>query len=188
MNDRIVSTIVPDPGAAGVVNVSLNGIDWAASPSMPSGWQEYREKDSGNPSGFLDYSDDTASAYKIEVVDSGTGRDDGYTTGDDSGVMPDNVLSRCLAHAVQNTYKGIKFTGLNNSLTYQLEITGSIDATWGWTQTYKVGGTEKSLSADENTSLSVIFTGVSPSSGEILIEFKGSNAWTIINGVILTEE
>jgi hypothetical protein len=164
----------------------MNGVDWQAGPTMPSGWQEYREKDASSPSGFLLYDDDTISDYKIELVDSGTGRD-GQTTGDDSGAMPDNVLSKAFAYSDGGAYHGFKFTGLNSG-TYQIEMLGSYTGAWNWYTTYKIGGVEKTIKTDTNTSLTVIYTGISPASGEILIEMKGINGWPVVNGIILTEE
>jgi len=186
-NPPVLSETAPTPGGGGVVNVSMNGIDWQASPTMPSGWQEYREKDSGNPSGFLLYDDDTTSAYKVEIVTTGTGRD-GQTTGDDSGVVPDGPLSKCFGFTTGGLRDGFKFTGLDNGMTYQLELVPSYTNTWNWIVSYTIQGTEQNMVADQNTSNSLTFTGVSPISDEILVEMACTNGWSIVNAVILTEE
>jgi hypothetical protein len=103
--------------------------------------------------------------------------------------MPDNVLSKAFAVATDSVYYGFKFTGLNNSGTYQIEMLGSYTGTWSWYTTYKIGGIEKTILTDANTSRTVIYTGISPTSGEILIEMKGSTgSCPVVNGIILTEE
>lgn len=177
----------------GVVNVSLNGVDWQSPVTQNEGWQEYCEKDTSSPSGFLDYSDGTTSSYKIEVVGSPlTGRNDGEQTGDDSGIVPDAALINCLGATTEplTTWTDcVKFTGLDNNMTYSIETISSVSFSWGWvTHTRIDGGTEQSYTVSDNTSNSALFENLSPTSGELTIEFKSSVGWAIINAVILREE
>ncbi len=78
------------------------------------------------------------------------------------------------------------FSGLNNSKTYTI-LTYSFDnsddgetsITWG-------GITQSTLSFNNTTELT--FLNISPVLGEIAGSFAGSGAYTVINGIILTED
>ena len=179
---------VETPSGPMTVNISMNGVDWKAGMPMPSGWQEYREKDAGNPSGFLQYSDGTTSAYKIEIVNTATGRDDGTSTGNNTGIIPDSALMRCLATNISNTWYHVKITGMDNKMTYTIKVVGSIDKTWNWLESYQIGEVTKSHSPDQNTSLSSVFTNVSAIEGEIEIGYKGTNCWALLNAIMIIEE
>ena len=187
-NPPVTAAAAPTPSAGGTINLSMNGKEWGADIPQEDGWQEYKENDAAEPSGFLLYDDDTTSAYKIELVDGGTARD-GQQTGDDTGIVPDAALEQSFAHQASNTYYSFKFTGMDSSMTYQLELIPSYQGTWNWIQYYKIDGVEKNMVSDQNTSSSLTFTGVEPdASDEILIEFKGINGWALVNAIILTEE
>lgn len=179
----------PEPSGGGIVNLSMNGIDWQAGPTMPTGWQEYREQHLNQISGFLLYDDGTTSNYKVSLTaGSLTGRDDGYETGDDSGVVPDNVIQKSLANSSSSDWGTVTFSGLDNSKTYQIDLFGSYSNTWGWITSYRINGTTKTLDVNQNTQNMSTFTGLSPTSGEIDIDFISSNGWGLINAIILTEE
>jgi len=184
VNRRRTDMVLP---VSTVIKIAMNGVDWNPAWPQEDGWQEYREQHTGQPSGFLLYDDDNVSDYKIEIVDTHTGRADGVQTGDDSGIVPDAALRNSLARNLSG-YGGVKFTGMDNGMTYQIEIVGSDANPWGWYTTYRIGGVEKGMQTGMNSSNSVVYTGVSPSSGEILMECKSTNGWGLWNAIILTEE
>lgn len=187
-NPPVISSGGGGGGGGGVVNISLNGVYWNAPVTMPSGWQEYRVGTTGNQSDFLLYDDDTTSPYKIELMNNSTGRNDGKTTGDNSGIIPDGPLTNSLANDT-STYYSLELSGLDNGLTYSILLVGSYSNGWGWYTYYKIGTDERTLLTDNNTSNGITYTGISPSSGVITIQFRGnSGSWGLLNGMVLTEE
>jgi hypothetical protein len=117
----------------------------------------------------------------------------GRRTGNNSGVVPDNVLQSDFW--LDNTQQSqFKLTGLNSSRRYRIGFFGSSSAT-GWfkgnyTATYTVNGRTVYLNSWENTTKIVYIGDLVPESGNVLfLNFSTTtNALYGFNGGIVIDE
>jgi hypothetical protein len=178
----------PSPSGK-TVNVSFNG-DWHEGElTMPDGWQEYKESDPGesNASDYLYYSDGTVSSYKVMIGGTENLEDkEGAQTGDDSGVVPDIVLSHSISKDDTNTYS-VVFLGMNPNYTYKIEAVGSIPNNWDWNVTYTADSVSATLNVDKNTSDKAVLDGVSPDSNNNIELFFQGDSSAVLNAVMITE-
>ena len=93
----------------------------------------------------------------------------GEITGDDSGVVPDNVM-RSTYWMDQGKTAELRFFGLDLSQTYNFSFFASRDGDGNRTSVYTVGSESVKLNAANNTSNIVTIASVSPdSNGEVLV-------------------
>jgi len=120
----------------------------------------------------------------------------GSTTGDDSGVMPDDVLLDNFT--TDTTGDDITLGGLNNLKRYHIEFTGSGADTLEILATCKhiaagipdvpgKTGTHE-VATQTNTSLSERFDGLVPLSGDIILKVRAKSGSTngVLSGAIIT--
>lgn len=115
----------------------------------------------------------------------------GITTGDNSGVVPDNAL-RSNYWIDKNQKSEVKLTGLNQAKKYRIGFFGSM-STNGWfagnyTATYTINGQQVLLNSWLNDRKVVYISNVVPNSdGEVLIEFSTIDeaAWAFNGGMII---
>lgn len=117
----------------------------------------------------------------------------GRRTGNNSGVVPDNVLQS--AYWLDNTQLSqFKLTGLNTSRRYRIGFFGSSSAN-GWfkgnyTATYTVKGRTVYLNSWENSTKVVYIGDIVPNSdGSLLLDFSttANAAWGFNSGIIIME-
>lgn len=117
----------------------------------------------------------------------------GKSTGNNSGIVPDNVLKS--AYWIDNTQiSSFRITGLNSSRKYRFGFIGSSSSN-GWfkgdyTAKYSIGDRSVYLNSWENTTRIVYIGNVSPDgSGNVLINFSttADGDWGFNSGVIIYE-
>jgi hypothetical protein len=117
----------------------------------------------------------------------------GANTGDNSGVVPDNVLAS--AYWLDNTQLSqVKLSGLNHTRRYRIGFVGS-SSTPGWfkgnyTATYTINGRTVYLNSWMNSTKIVYISDIVPdASGNLLIDFSTTLAgqWAFNSGIIIQE-
>ncbi len=127
------------------------------------------------------------TGYDIELLDTWAGGNaNGVTTGDDSGVYPDNVMETYFADYLTNDLE-IMISGLDPAKIYDLEFFCSRTAT-GDTRSsiYKVGGQQVTLQATNNSSETVFVNALkSNASGELTfaVNLGSGSTWKYINAL-----
>jgi fibronectin type 3 domain-containing protein/dienelactone hydrolase len=117
----------------------------------------------------------------------------GVNTGNNSGVVPDNVLQS--AYWLDNTQLcQVKLSGLNHTRRYRIGFVGS-SGTPGWfkgnyTATYTINGRTVYLNSWMNSTKIVYISDIVPdASGNLLIDFSTTLAgqWAFNSGIIIQE-
>ncbi|WP_343674955.1 fibronectin type III domain-containing protein [Chitinophaga sp.] len=128
------------------------------------------------------------TAIKIALQDAFTGTNaSGATTGNNSGVYPDNVLATTY-YTSESTARRIKITGLSSTYRYNLIFFGSRTGNDNKNTDFTVGSNTVTLNAANNTSNTVQINGIAAdSTGAILFTVKPSTGATYgyINAVVL---
>ncbi|WKN42320.1 PA14 domain-containing protein [Tunicatimonas pelagia] len=174
----------PNPGAEGYrILVNFNQND-----NQPAPWNnvgshpQYIE-----PLRNMSTDDNRATTVDIDFTSSWNGVNlAGMTTGNNSGVFPDNVMKSAYVISTSNTYT-FKIKELNASLKYKLIFFGSRNGGGDRTTIYKAGGKSVSLNASYNTE-TVEIDGLSPSSAkEILVEVRKSStsSYGYLNAMVI---
>jgi hypothetical protein len=136
----------------------------------------------------------TATTVGITLVQPFNGEfNAGHSTGNNSGVVPDNVLQS--DYWLDNTQiSSFRLTGLNASRKYRIGFVGSSSAN-GWykgdyTAKYTIGDRSVYLNSWENYTKIVYIGNISPdASGNVLINFSTTAAgdWGFNAGIIVHE-
>lgn len=117
----------------------------------------------------------------------------GVNTGNNSGVVPDNVLAA--NYWLDNTQLSqMKLSGLNHSRRYRIGFTGS-SSTNGWfkgnyTATYTINGRTVYLNSWMNSTKIVYISDVVPdANGNLLLDFSTTQAaqWAFNAGIVIQE-
>ena len=117
----------------------------------------------------------------------------GFNTGNNSGVVPDNVLAS--NYWLDNgQVSQVKITGLNHTRRYRIGFVGS-SGTQGWfkgnyTATYTVNGRTVYLNSWMNSSKAVYISDIVPdANGEIFVDFSTTAIaqWAFNAGIIVEE-
>lgn len=146
------------------------------------------------------FSDIGGSGISITLVNNGVGDrwgfannngtyagNAGFITGNDSGIVPDNVLLHYVF--IESASPDMLITGLDDSKTYKIEVGGSRDASGTRLTNYTIGVTTLSAEAIDNTSDQSIFTGISPIIGTITMTVaNNNNVFGYLGWVKITEE
>ena len=112
----------------------------------------------------------------------------GTSTGNDSGVFPDNVLKS--AYWTDGAVQMVSLDGLDDARTYHLTFLGSRAANNDRTTTYTVGTQSVSLDAADNTNQTVTLRDLSPQNGTVsfTIQKGGGSDYGYLNALIIEEE
>ncbi|RAJ06943.1 fibronectin type III domain protein [Chitinophaga skermanii] len=133
--------------------------------------------DDGNGTGML-----------ITTIRNFTGTNNvGMNTGNNSGVVPDNVMRESY-YLDRGDTAILRVSGLNQSLVYSFTFFGSRNGAGDRTTVYQIGTTTVNLNAALNTANTVTIHKVVPNSdGEIFIRVYGSAAsqYGYLNGLIV---
>ncbi|WP_169513403.1 fibronectin type III domain-containing protein [Flexithrix dorotheae] len=166
------------------VYMNFNETDPAAEPwnntsAFPLVGDYYADlkNDEGNPTGI-----------NLEVTSNFDGVNPyGMITGDDSGIVPDNVMRSSYWLDYGNTGQ-LTLSGLSSFFEYNLVFFGSRNGGGDRTTVYTVGTESVSLNASYNTQNTAVLNGISPNgNGEITIDIDlGPNAsFAYINGLVI---
>ncbi len=135
-------------------------------------------------SGFLNYSDGTASqiktilSYQDNIGDNGTN----YTTG--ATMCPDTAIRFSSYATVVRT---LTFTGLNNSKKYNISCYASRSRTDGQKTIFNVGSQSVTVNTDNNSTIAANLTNLTPSQGNIVVTFSRVSTYNYINGFSISE-
>lgn len=166
------------------INVNIYG---GTNPYSNSAWNDWNlttaELTSGATFTNLKYSDGSSSSFNATISYQLNVADNGSSYG--GTILPPEVL-RYASYSTSN--RTITLSGLSNSNTYTIELVGS-RANTGNNTDFTIGGNTQNLVTDSNKTNSVIFSNISPSSGNIVITLaRGSGAtYNYINGFKITE-
>lgn len=134
----------------------------------------------------------TSISLKLQQVFNGENTA-GMSTGNNSGIVPDNVLKSC--YWLDNgQISQIKLSGLNTARKYRIGFVGSMGPN-GWfvgdyTATYSVNGRKVYLNAWQNTTKVVYIGDITPdATGAVLLDFSttASGDWGFNSGIIIQE-
>ena len=129
-----------------------------------------------------------ATSIKIALLDAFSGTNaSGASTGNNSGVYPDNVLSTTY-YTSESTARRIKITGLSTTYRYNLIFLGSRTGNDNKNTDFTVGSNTVTLNAANNSSNTVQINGIAAdSTGAIQFTVKQSTGATYgyINSVVL---
>ena len=129
----------------------------------------------------------SATTVDIDFVSSWDGVNvAGMTTGDNSGIFPDNVMKSAYVVSSSNTYE-FKIKELEPSLKYKLIFFGSRNGSGDRTTIYKAGGKSVNLNASFNTK-TVEIDGLVPNSfNEILVKVSKSStsSYGYLNAMVI---
>nr|WKN35513.1 LamG domain-containing protein [Tunicatimonas sp. TK19036] len=111
----------------------------------------------------------------------------GASTGNNSGIYPDNVLKS--AYWTSAGTETVRLEGLDDSRSYTLTFLGSRQANDDRSTRYSVGGQSVVLNAAGNTSQTVSLTNLSPSNGQLsfTIARTGGSSYGYLNALVIEE-
>jgi len=189
------------------LNLGMNG----AAPTVDGWYAIWGESNPDNAAGTIDCSRTNTgnnlwsnwcniggSGVSIRSLSTGTdivswaraALNTGQSTGNNSGVYPDLVLTSFWY--VNGGFGVLEIYGLNNSKTYKITLLGSRDSAVGGSRRsiFTVAGVAlTALQCIGNTSNTVSRTGVSPTSGVISVRLdKDDNSFAYINSIVIEEE
>lgn len=110
----------------------------------------------------------------------------GHITGNNSGVVPDAVLTSGIAD--NGAAKQIRFSGLNTSMRYNLVFVGSQNEGIVATTRYAIGTQTSTLDARYNTNKTANLNNLKPdASGNITITATRTGSYSYLNAIIIEE-
>lgn len=175
----------PSSDALQVIGIDLN--DWRGNP--PSNWNELSSAAvSATPTNLKNYLQEN-TGYSIEVVDNFNGIGlSGLSTGNDSGPVPDGVMSTFWYN--QHDQGILKFV-LDKTKKYTFKIYGGRDGTNDdKSADYTIGEQTVSLYNFNNTQNAAIIQNVIPdANNEVFLLVKNSTGYiyAILNGIVIEE-
>ncbi|MEO1049113.1 MAG: PKD domain-containing protein [Bacteroidota bacterium] len=113
----------------------------------------------------------------------------GETTGNNSGVFPDEVMRTC--YWFRDDQKEVRIAGLNPGYRYNFTFFGSRDGGGDKTTVYTIGSQSDSLDAADNTSEVAVLTDVlADANGEVLVIINnGQNAaYSYLNALTIESQ
>ncbi|MBE7177544.1 MAG: fibronectin type III domain-containing protein [Mucilaginibacter polytrichastri] len=173
------------------VNFHSNVGNTVPAPGSP--WNNFNSQSTaGSVLENLKDADGNTTAIKFTLVNSWTGHNNnGLSTGNNSGIYPDNVL-RTFYFNSNDTQMQIKVTGLDPNRKYDFSFFGSwSNLTAGETTEYSIGSTTVSLQAVGNTSNTADIKNIVPNaSGELTLGIKRASGTTFafLNAIKITSQ
>jgi len=172
------SSTPPPPSSAKFVKVNLFG---GSNSYANSEWNNWNTTSSLS-SGSLKYSDGVSSTVSATLSQQSGVSDNGTTL---NFTMAPKEVVRYASYSTSN--RTLTISGLDNSKTYNLELYASRSGTSNNTTRFTAGGINSDVLTDNNTANKASFTSLVPSGGQITVTITKLNAYTYINGFMLTE-
>ncbi|MBX3241125.1 MAG: fibronectin type III domain-containing protein [Chitinophagaceae bacterium] len=161
------------------INLNFNGTLPAPAP-----WNNTNKNPTANSvTSNLVTTTGVTTSVSVTLLNAMTGQlANGLTTGNNSGIYPDNVL-RSVYYASPNTTYQLRVSGLSTSKKYSFIIyagfpwSAAEQAAQGTLKgDYTIAGQTKSLDAANNFTNTIQFSGISPdASGNVVMTFKKSS-------------
>lgn len=167
------------------IAVNFNREDPAPAP-----WNNTNKNpQDGDRFNFLLDDSNTSSSISLTMVDNFTGANNlGVVTGSNNGKYPD-VVNKWFYYSEKNETTRIKFSGLNQTMAYDLEFFGSWHYPFANGNTsYTVNGEVVYLNPENNTTKTVSIYNVTPNSnGEIFIDIfmPSESQYAFLNAIFL---
>lgn len=180
--DEMDINVLPQPlYTSKYLKVNLYG---GSNPYTTGGWNNWTIP-SGSvanvTSANFNYDDNSVSGVSAVLSYTQGVSDNGANYG---GTMcPPQVLRYASYTTVNRT---LTLRGLNNAFSYDLEFYAS-RANTGNSTTFTINGVSRTVNTSSNLSEKVVFTGVSPVNGQIVVSMARVNTYNYLNGFILTE-
>ena len=179
-------TITVTNGSLTQINVNFNDMINEAAP-----WNNMDSRANAGAS-IANLSDDNGSntGISIRLLDQwgdGNANELGMNTGNNSGVVPDNVMQTAYWEGSTATRR-IELSGLSAGFKYNFAFFGSRNGGGNRSATYTVGGQSATLDAAYNTQNTAQVNGVSPSAGgKLLIEVQKApgSSYAYLNALII---
>lgn len=130
-----------------------------------------------------------STGISVSLLDSWEGANDlGVTTGDNSGVFPDNVMKTAYWES-STSIKQIEVNGLKSGSLYNLIFFGSRDGGGDRTTIYTVNGSSVSQNASYNASSTVQINGMAPINNQLVISIQkaSSASYGYLNAMVIQE-
>lgn len=167
------------------IAVNFNREDPAPAP-----WNNTNKNpQDGDRFNFLLDDSNTSSSISLTMIDNFTGANNlGVVTGSNSGKYPD-VVNKWFYYSEKNETTRIKFSGLNQTMAYDLEFFGSWQYPFANGNTsYTVNGEVVYLNPENNTTKTVSINNITPNSnGEIFIDIfmPSESQYAFLNAIFL---
>ncbi len=183
-SERVFSITVEDVVIDHKVYVNFSHSSLGASP-----WNNTGKPSSGKVVSDLTNENGTATTYDLEFLDSWSSYILGATTGNNSGVYPDNVIKDFHFFGSYTLHTArMKFKDLDPRLSYDFTFFGN--STYGSVQgvtSYEINGTIVDLDVSSNTQNTVKISGARPdANGDILLTFSKNSSlrYGYINAIV----
>jgi hypothetical protein len=168
--------VVVDPQYDDVVYVNFKGTGSTSNASTP--WNNLTAYSSS--SSLKNVAGQTSSVQlRARGGWTSSSNTNGTSTGEDSGMYPDNVMKSYWATSSTSTGGTVTLKGLTSSKRYNVTLFGSLGEFWFANTVYVVNGVSKTLNTTRNTSAVVKFSGIAPAGDSIVINVRrGANVNT----------
>ena len=181
-----VSESEPVPGATLQYLVYMN-MNADTRYDAPAPWNNFGILPSDNDT-FGNFKNDQGgnTGLVLEFEESLTGGNDwGISTGNNSGIYPDNVMkSFFFMETFDNAELVMK--GLDQSMRYNFVFFNSINVNFSVTTDFTIGNQTVVAEATGNTTTNKIIRGVSPDiNGEVRISITSNENWSIFNAMVV---
>ncbi|MET6997756.1 PKD domain-containing protein [Chitinophaga defluvii] len=178
---QVTVTVNPASGGTGKsIKVNLYG---GSNPYTTGGWNNWNTNASLN-SGTLQYSDGASSSISLQYLEQTSIADNGVDYG---GTMcPPEVLRYAAYVTVRNS---LTIAGLDNTKAYDITLYASRKNT-GNNTNFSINGDTINVVTDNNKTNAVVFTGINPTAGQIVVQSsRGTGGtYTYLNGLVITEQ
>lgn len=184
-----ISVVVSDIQASKTVllNFGNNG------KTTPAPWNNFL----GNPyagrnQNGLSKDDGNNSGFGINIVSSNINVpyfDDGFITGNGSGIVPDSVLQSYM-YTAETTAQTFEITGLDNTKLYSFGFISSVNEGSSFAGTFAAGASSVTVQGRYNANQMVRLNGIAPTGGKITLSMTKAAApsrWIALNGLIIQE-
>ena len=187
------TTIVINPGTAGGSTVTDSSeilVNFTPSWLQVSGAWNNMNGNTGSGTALTNMKDKQGvnTDVDLKLLTSWHGsKTGGKITGNNSGVVPDNVLNGL--YWFQNNLQRILISDLDPARTYDFTLVGSRTG-WGMNKTtvYRIGSTVDSVNAADNTQDAAVLKNITPDqNGEVILEISrgAGSAYGYLNAMII---
>jgi hypothetical protein len=180
-----VNAAVTNPNPTPVPNTSVKYVKvnmfGDSNPYTNSEWNNWNSYNLSSPT--FKYSNGTASAISAKLSAQSGISDNGPTY---SSTLAAKEVIRYASYATSN--RTLTFSGLDNAKTYDLEFYASRSGVTNNTTRYIIGSKTIDVISDNNSTNKALFTGIKPTSGQIVVTVNKLLNYNYINGFILTEK
>lgn len=155
----------------------------------PAPWNNFTNSAAGQVLANLKDNVNATGTISLTVQDAWAGvNNQGYTSGNNSGIYPDAVTSSYFWFSGTGTSRTINMTGLNPARKYDFTFYGSRTGTGTRNVTFTVGGKSGTLNVFGNVSAVVSLTNIAPAAnGQLTLTVTAVTDLAHLNAMIIRE-